>query len=204
MSPLPIRDPEAEHVGIEIDGALHVVHAIGHVAELDRHDAGLAHVLLGEVVLGEDLDPGILRDPEDDGVGHAGRDVALALRLDPVLGERMSELAEIAARRDLEGEARERIGATGSSAIASRPCLLAKIARSLFAINQREADDLGVVADLASMSGVISVAVAKPAHCDHSSAPVGTLTRYRAHSRARAMYAKPWTFFARALPFIVA
>ena len=45
---MPIRHPKPEHVGIEFHHPLHVVHAIGHVPELERHDARLHRILAGE------------------------------------------------------------------------------------------------------------------------------------------------------------
>ena len=82
---VPIRHPKAEHVGVELHHLLHVVDAIGHVAELERHDAGLAAVLGGEDVVGEHLDQRALGIGERDGLGDAGRYAAAALGPDPVL-----------------------------------------------------------------------------------------------------------------------
>src|SRR5262249_13828463 len=72
----PVRYPKAENVGVELHHLLHVADSVGHMAELERHDAELAQVLLGEDIFGENLDPGILRILEDDGLGDPRRNAA--------------------------------------------------------------------------------------------------------------------------------
>src|SRR5262249_56099931 len=79
----------------------------------ERHDADLAQVLLGEHIFGENLDPRVLRIPEDDGLGDARRNAAAPLALDSVLRQLARKLGKIASRRNLKGEPRQRVGRAG-------------------------------------------------------------------------------------------
>src|SRR5262245_28237500 len=109
----PVRHPETEHVGVELHHLLHVADAIGHVPELERHDAELAAVLLGEDIFGENFDQRVLRILEHDGLGDPRRNAAPALALDAVLRQLARKLGKIASRRNLEGEPRQRVGWAG-------------------------------------------------------------------------------------------
>ena len=52
----PVGDAEAQHVGVELHGLLHVVDAVRDVAELERRDHRVLAVVLGEHVVGVKLD----------------------------------------------------------------------------------------------------------------------------------------------------
>ena len=83
---MPVGDAEAEHVAIEFYGLVHVVDAIGDMAEFQRHDAGLPSVVLGEGVVGKEFDDSTFGVAEDNSIGDAGRNPAGALAFHAVPG----------------------------------------------------------------------------------------------------------------------
>src|SRR5262245_58978945 len=176
----PVRHPKAEHVGVELHHLLHVLDAVGHVSELERHDAHLAQVLLGEHIFGKNLDPRVLRILEDDGLGDARRDAAAALALDSVLRQLARKLGKIASRRNLKGEPRQRVGRAGLERDRLQPLLAREKGALGVALDQGKADDGGIVCDLPIEIGGRQRGMAEPAHLDHRFPPD------RRHRRARA------------------
>src|SRR5262249_22537653 len=167
----PVRHPKAEHVGIELHHLLHVVDAIGHVPELERHDADLAGVLLGEDIFAENFDQRVLRILEHDGLGDPRRDAASALALDSVLRQLARKLGEIASGRNLEGEPRQRVGWAGLERDRLQPLLARKKCALAVALDQGEADDGGIVCNLPIDVGRGERGMAEPAHRDHRFPP---------------------------------
>src|ERR1043166_7991025 len=106
----PVRDLEAQHVGVEARHRLHVRMTRGDVAEFLRHDALLGRVALGELIVGADFDLRALGVGEDNGFCDARRNVAAHLSCDAVLCQRGAHVAKIAARRDLKGDLQEVAG----------------------------------------------------------------------------------------------
>src|SRR5262249_20524723 len=182
----PVRYPKAEHVGVELHHLLHVADAVSHVAELERHDADLAQVLLGEDIFGENLNPGILRVLEDDGFGDPRRDAAPPLALDSVLRQLAGNLRKIASRRSLEGEPGQRVGWAGLERDRLQP-LLARKKRALgVALDQGQADDGGIVCNLPIEIGRRQRGMAEPAHRDHRFPPDRRRRRARAKVAPRS------------------
>ena len=88
---MPVGDPEAHHVGVELHHLLHVVDAVRDMAELERRDGGLLAVVLGELVLGVELDHRALDVGEHQRARCAGRHAVARLALDAVLRQRARE-----------------------------------------------------------------------------------------------------------------
>ena len=65
-----------------------------------------------------------------------------------MLGERARNLGEIAVRRDLEGDAGERIALAGLERDGLEPKLAGKVGAILAELDQRQPDHLGVIGDL--------------------------------------------------------
>src|SRR5262245_37310931 len=176
----PVRHAKAEHVGVELHHLLHVLDAIGHVSELERHDAELAQVLLGEDIVGENFDPGVPRILEDNGLGDARRDAAAPLALDSVLRQLARKRGKIAPRRNLEREPRQRVGRAGLERDRLQSLLAREKGALAVAFDQGQADDGGIVCDLPIEIGGRQRGMAEPAHLDHRFPPD------RRHRRARA------------------
>ena len=82
---VPVRHPEAQHLGVELHHLLHVGDAVRDVAELERRDRRLLAVVLGEHVVGIKLDHRALDVGEDQRPRRARRNAVPLLALDAVL-----------------------------------------------------------------------------------------------------------------------
>ena len=103
----PVGNAKAEHILIERRGLLDVVHARGDVADFQRIDAAFGFVLRVEAAVGIDLDLRTLGIGEDDGVGNARGEIGAPFAHNAGRGELAGHVGKIAARHDLEGDARE-------------------------------------------------------------------------------------------------
>ena len=169
----PVRDLESEHVAVELHGPRHVGGMEGDVSQLARHDAGIAVVVLGKAVVGEDFDAGAFGIGEHDGSCDAGRDVAPRLRLDPGLGQARGELAEIAPRRNLKGEPQPR----RPLAVLEHDHLLPGLGREdrtvLLLGNEAQADDARVIVELALEIGRGERRMSNSLDLQHRTSPLG-------------------------------
>ena len=125
---------------------------------------------LANDVLGEDLDQGVLRVLEDDGLGDAGRNAAAALALDAVPRQLARHIGKITPGRDLKRQPRKRIGDAGLERDRLEALLARKHRPLAVALEQSEADNLGIVGDLSIEIGRGQRGMAEPAHVDHLSA----------------------------------
>ena len=145
----PVRHFESEHVAIKLHGCCDVGRMKGNMAELARHDAGIAVVILGERAVGEDFEAGALRIGEHDRLRDAGRDAAPPLGFDPRLRQPRRELAEIAPGGDLKGKPH----ASRPVAVLEHDHLLPRLGRQDRAVlllgNGAQADDARVIVELA-------------------------------------------------------
>ena len=82
---VPVGDPEAQHLGVELHRLLHVVDAMRDVAELERRDRRRLAVVLGEHVVGIELDHRALEVGEHQRPRRARRNAVALLALDAVL-----------------------------------------------------------------------------------------------------------------------
>src|SRR5262249_23739039 len=154
--------------------------AIGHVSKLERHDAELAAILLGEDIVAENFDQRVLRILENEGLGDPGRSAAPPLALHSVLRQLAPKLGEIASGRDLEGEPGQRVGWPRLERDRLQP-LLARKKRALgVALDQGQADDGGIVCNLPIEIGRGERGMAEPAHRDHQFPPDRRRRRGRA------------------------
>src|SRR5262249_4777085 len=116
---------------------------------------------------------------EDDSLGDSRRNAALPLALDSVLRELARKLGQIASRRNLEGEPRQRVGWAALERDRLQTLLARKKGALGVALDQGQADDGGIVCNLPIEIGGGQRGMAEPAHRDHRFPPE------RRHRRAR-------------------
>ena len=106
----------------------------------------------------------------DDGLGDAGRNAAAALALDAVPRQLARHIGKINPGRDLKRQPRKRIGDAGLERDGLEALLARKHRPLAVALEEGEADNLGIVGDLSIEIGRGQRGVAEPANIDHLSA----------------------------------
>ena len=164
----PVGHAEAQDVAIEGGDLLHVMDAIGHMAEFQGVDALFGAVIGREVIFGEDLDQRALGVAEGDGVLDARRDPRAALALDADRLQLGRQFAQIRARRHLKGDGLE---GAGLRAALQHHAFLAELGGEhhpvLVARDHAQADDLCPVVQLLFHVGGREGGVAQPFHLNH-------------------------------------
>src|SRR5262249_42943977 len=141
----PVRHPEAEHLGVELDDLLHVEHAIGDVAKLEDVEHARRLVAPGEFVLGIEVDRRALGIIERDRLRAPGRYIFPALGLDAHPAELLDDVAEVAAGRDLERHPLEIVRLALHQLDRLEPLLAAEEHAVLAALDDGEPEEATVV-----------------------------------------------------------
>ena len=166
---VPVRHPEAHHVGVELHGLLHVVNAVRDVAELERRDGGLLAIVIGELIFGVELDHRTLDVGEHQSARGAGRNAVPRLALDAVLGQRARERRKVGLRRDLERQARQIDLVAALERDRFEPGAGGEECLVLAALGHDQAEHVGVVIHLPLEIGRGEGGVAGASDVDHGS-----------------------------------
>ena len=101
----PVGDAKAQHIAVEARELLHIMDAVGDMAEFQRLNAAVLAVVRREIIFGMDLDQRALGVAEGDRVPDAGRNVRATVARQTVETQFCGKLAEIGARFHLKGKA---------------------------------------------------------------------------------------------------
>ena len=168
---LPIRDPEAEHLLVEVDAGMDVGHHERDMAKLCRANGGRLADRGGRPRFIEDLDGGALGVLKPQELLQAGQRHLVDARPDAFASERFGERRQVVLRRDLKSD----LGELGRRAAMQDDTEVAEPAdkqHPVLVLRQRhEADHAGIIVGLPLHIRRFKCGVADPLDPDHRLRP---------------------------------
>ncbi len=150
---------------------MNVAHAVRHVAEFDRTDAGVGFIVAMETALREDLDLHAGGIAKHDGLGDRGGQVAPPLVFHVLTMQRRRKLAKVAVGRNLERDPAEMRGGAPLESDRFLPELGGEKNSVGRAVDDLQPDDARPVIGLLVDVRRYQIGVAEPMYFDHDALP---------------------------------